>query len=127
MLLSLRFSGSGSSLVKLDLTSDDHMIRYAANFWLENMKNYNLLLANWKILNIFITFQVFGVEKSIEDVNFAVQQPRDRMYRHFWRENMNFLKIAAYPAKWSSDIKCDVSNRLPDPENLYSNKFILFQ
>ena len=43
----LRFLWSERQCVKLELTSDDHLIRYAAIFWWENTKNYNLLLANW--------------------------------------------------------------------------------
>ena len=124
MLLIIRLSGSGSSLAMLDLISDSHVIRYAAIFWRENMKNYNLLLAKWKILNIFIMFQVFGVEKLIRNVKFAVRLPRDLILRHFLRENMNFSKMAAYPATWLSDIKFDVTNGLPDPENNICNIYL---
>ena len=42
----------------------------------------------------------------------------------FWRENMNFLKMAAYPATWLSDIKFDMSNGLSDPDNLISDIYL---
>ena len=73
VLLIIRFSGLGSSLMTLDVMSDDHVTGYAAIFWRKNMKNYNLLLVNWKILNVIITYTVFVVEKSIGDVKFAVR------------------------------------------------------
>ena len=57
----------------LDLMSDDHVARYAAIFWWEDMKNYNLLLSHWKVQYTFIIYMVFGIEKSIVDVKFAVQ------------------------------------------------------
>ena len=69
-------------MVILDLMSDDHVTGNAAIFWRKNMKNHNLLLAKWKILNIIIIFQVFGIAKFIGDVKFAVRQPRDRIRRH---------------------------------------------
>ncbi len=40
----------------LDLMSGDHVTRYAVIFLRENMKNYNLLTANWKLLNIFLSY-----------------------------------------------------------------------
>ena len=46
------------------------------------MKNYNLLLAKRKILNIFITYEVFWVKKSIEEVKFVFQRARDLIRRH---------------------------------------------
>ena len=49
----IKFIGSGSSLVMLELVSDDHVSKYAAIFWWENMKNYSLLLAEWNILSIY--------------------------------------------------------------------------
>ena len=49
----------------------------------KNVKNYNLLVANWKILNIFITKMVFGVKKSISDIRFYARRPRDRVCCHF--------------------------------------------
>ena len=87
----IRFSGSSSSLVMLDLMSDDHVTRYAAIFWRNNMKNYNLLLANWKVLKIFAIFKVFRVEKFIGDVRFAIRQPRDRLRCHFLVRKYEFL------------------------------------
>ena len=57
---------------------DDYVTGYAAIFWPEKLKNYNLLLAQWKILNTLITFKVFGVKKSMEVVKSAVQRPRAR-------------------------------------------------
>ena len=66
MLLILRFSGLGSSLVKLDLISDDHSIENATIFRRECMKYHNLLIANWKNL---ITFR--GRE-SISDANIEI-------------------------------------------------------
>ena len=57
----------------LDLMSDDHVASYAAIFWWEDMKNYNLLLSHWKVQYTFIIYIVFGIEKSIVDVKFAVQ------------------------------------------------------
>ena len=52
------------------------------------MENYNLLLAERKILSL----KVFGVEKSIGNVKFAVRRPRDRIRRHFLAEKHEFLK-----------------------------------
>ena len=54
----------------LNLTFDNHVTGYAA---MENMQNYNLLLANWNNLNILVSIKVFRVEKSIGDIRFAVQ------------------------------------------------------
>ena len=54
------------------------------HFLQKNMKNYNLLWAKRKIQNIFITFNVFGVEKFIGDVKFAVRRPHDQIRRHFF-------------------------------------------
>ena len=61
---------------------------------------------------------VFEVEKSTEDVKFAVRRPRDRIRRFFLAGKHNFLKMVAYPATWSSDMKFDTTKRLTDPENL---------
>ena len=55
MLLILRFSESGSSLVTLDLISDDHMIGYAAIFSHEYMINYN------KIRKKFLRFHAYDL------------------------------------------------------------------
>ena len=78
--------------VMLDLISQDLVTSYAAIFQQENMKNYNLLITNWKLLNIFIIQQVFGVKKFIQDVNFAVQRPCDRIRCHFQSGKHEFLK-----------------------------------
>ena len=32
--------------------------------------------------------------------------------------------MAAYPVTWSSDIKSNITNRLPDPENPLSDVYI---
>ena len=83
MLLIIRFLGSSRSLVTLDVMSDDFVTGYASIFRWENMKNYNLLLANWKILNIFYHLPGFGGEKSNGDVKFAVRRPCDKICRHY--------------------------------------------
>ena len=83
MLQIIWFLGPGS-LLMLDLMSDDPVTGYATIFWQENTKNYNLLLANRKILNIYITYLVYVVEMFIEDVKFAVPRPHNQTHRHFF-------------------------------------------
>ena len=106
----IRILRSSSLLVMLDLMFGDHMTGYVTIFWQENMKNCNLLSAKWKI---FITYRVFEIEKSIRDVKFVVQRPRDRIRRHFLVGNMTFLKLTTYPATLSPDIIFDITNGLP--------------
>ena len=61
--------------------------------WQENIKNYKLILAKWKIKNIFITFKVFGVKMSIEDIKFAVRRTCDQISYYFLTRKHEFLLI----------------------------------
>ena len=89
------------------------------------MKNYNLLLDKRKILKIFITCLVFEIEKFIGDVKFVLRQPSDQICRHFWLENLNFLKMVAYPVTWSSAIVTVGEQALYYYRNTYKPRFAM--